>query len=568
MATFYVNSAWGGPFNGTLAEPFATVASGTLGSNDWLIAAGSVVAMGATLLSGGNNYTIRKYGVGANPQFTFTGDGLSSQTATGVAVIEDVDFIRLGARGGTGANFTQMDDVGQSVTLRRATLSNWTSSVQADRCRTLIAEDCTFSGNSGTYGIRGRAHLTINCDNWRIERCTFACGIDLELYFSNVDCSLGAVNNLVLRDNISNGPAGCGTSLLLRGGGLNATDYSARAFITGAGSGGGVLQRDDGSNTGGNTAVASPVWPNWQAGTVLFLAGWGNVANFGTVTVVSGGGTRLVTYTNLGATTVNETIGIGKGCAVIDPARAFNNPIIEGNVISGRGETPIFADCFRGGAFLDNDILNTVSNGTSEGSPGSIAAAIEAFGCNGTFAIGNTIDGIYGFIAVDGTGIFWDGACENCYASDNDISNLRPICPRTDAAAGMAAYYSKNCVFVNNTVTNCRVGFGADGYGVRAVVGNNTITGCDNGIRIGNQPAAGAIVLRNNAVAGCLSGIRDSSSAFVLGNSWSGNTVDNDFGTIASKDPGLVPPGQEVRLLPTPIRQVGAHPRAALEYFD
>jgi hypothetical protein len=552
VATFYVNSAWGGPFNGTLAEPFATVASGTLGANDWLIAAGSVVAMGATQLSGGNNYTIRKYGTGANPQFTFSGDGLTSATATGVAVIEDVDFIRTGARGGTGANFTLMDDVGQSVTLRRVTLSNWTACVQGDRCRTLIAEDCTFSGDNGTYGMRARAHLTINCDNWRIERCTFACGIDLEFFYSNADCSLGAWNNLVLRDNISNGPAGCGTALLLRGSSsLNATDYAATASITGAGSGGGTLVRDAGS----------PIWPAWQVGTVLFLAGWGDVANFGTVTVTGGGGTRSVTVTNLGATLVNEGNGIGKGCAVIDPARAFNNPAITGNVIRNRGETPMFMDGFRGGITYGNQFLDTVNIGT-------VAAAMEAFGCYRHVAAGNTVDGITGTVTVDGMGLFWDGACQECVGIDNTFRNIRPTTGASNAGAAMASFFSLNCLHLNSTAENCTLGFWAGGVATRGTVGNCDLGGCDIGVSINSAPAAGAITVRSNDIQRNGQGIRDSSSAYVLGNSWSQNVIDNAFGTLASKDPGAVPAGQEFRLLPTPIRQVGAHPRAALEYVD
>lgn len=131
MATFYVDSAWGGPFNGTESQPFATVASGTLGENDWLVRAGSVVAMGATQLSSGNNTTIRKLGAGPDPEFTFTGNGLNCSTASGAVVVEDIKLTRLSTQGGTGANFTQMSGGSASATLRRCTLTNWTDSIQA-----------------------------------------------------------------------------------------------------------------------------------------------------------------------------------------------------------------------------------------------------------------------------------------------------------------------------------------------------------------------------------------------------------------------------------------------------
>lgn len=542
------NAPGGG--NGTESLPFNTVASGALGSGDWYVRPGTTVAMGATALSSGNNTTIRKWGEGPNPQFTFTGEGFSSSIATGTILLEDVDLVRLGARGGTGVNATQMSGANANITLRRAKLLNWSTGAQGDRCRTLVVDEgCEIVAN---YGIRGRAHAGVNCNNWRIDTSKFVCGIDMELYVSNADCSLGAFNNLHIIGNESNGAGAtaAGTSLLLRGQ-MNATDYSARAYITGAGSGGGVLQRDDGSGTGQNTGSASPVWPNWQADTVLFLAGWAERANFGTVVVVSGGGTRAVTVTNLGATLVNEAIGIGKGCSVTDPLRAFNDPVIKGNVIRNRGETPMFMDNFRRGYLNLNEFRNTVNIGT-------VAAAMEGFGCIGTLAEENLVDGMYGSVGVDSMGLFWDGACEDSIGLRNEFRNIRPTTVAANAGAAMANFFSRNCQHLESTAENCILGFWAGGNATTGLVGNCDLGGSDIGVSINSQPAAGAIAVRSNKIDRNGQGIRDSSGAYVRGNSWQSNGVDNAFGTLAEKDLDPQSPGEAFSLVPPVRRQVGA----------
>lgn len=349
----------------------------------------------------------------------------------------------------------------------------------------------------------------------------------------------------------------------LRGNGIVANDYTARAYITGAGSGGGVLQRDDGSGNLPNTGVASPVWPSaWTPGTVLFLAGWEERANFGTITVTGGAGTRSVTYTNLGATTVNETIGIGKGCAVFDPLRAFVNPVIRRNTIGRRGYTPTFFDLFVGGLVESNTVHDTVAVASS------VAAAFEHFGCQRTISRYNQVLRMTGSVLVDSMGLFWDGACVDCIGLGNYFEGIRPTTAATNAGAGMASFFSLNCYHLDSIVENCTLGFWAGGVATRGTVGNCDLGGCDIGVSINSSPAAGAITVRSNDIQRNGQGIRDSSNAWVLGNSWSQNVIDNAFGTLASKDPGAVPAGQEFRLLPTPIRQVGAHPRAALEYVD
>jgi hypothetical protein len=538
------NAPGGG--NGTESLPYNTVASGTLGSGDWYVRVATTLAMGAQPLNSGANTTIRKWGEGPNPQITFTGEGFSSATATGTILLEDVDLVRTGSRGGTGVNATLMSGVSANITLRRAKLLNWGNGVQGDRCRTLVVEDnCEIVS---TYGIRGRAHAGVNCENWRVDTSAFTCGVDMELFVSNTDCSLGSFNNLHIIGNDLDGAGATapGTSLLIRGQ-MNATDYAATASITG----GNTLVRD----------IGSPVWPNWQAGTVLFLAGWADRANFGTVVVVSGGGTRSVVVTNLGATLVNEAPGIGKGCCVFDPLRAFNNPVIQRNIIRNRGETPVFMDNFRRGHLKSNEVHNTVNIGT-------VAAAFEGFGCIGTLAEENIVDGMYGAVGVDSMGLFWDGACEDSIGLRNEFRNIRPTTVSPNAGAAMANFFSRNCQHLESTAENCILGFWAGGNATTATVGNNDLGGCDIGVSINSAPAAGAITVRSNDIQRNGQGIRDSSSAYVLGNSWSQNVIDNAFGTLASKDPGAVPAGQEFRLLPTPIRQVGAHPRAALEYVD
>jgi len=540
MATLYADSAAPGGGNGTEALPYNTIPGNALGSNDWFIRAGSVFALGASQLTAGNNCTARKWGSGANPVFTFTGEGFSSATATGNVLLENIDLVRLGSRGGTGVNFTQMSGAGASATLRGCSITNWTACVQGDRCRKLTVEDCTLAGNNGTYGIRGRAHATVNCDGWSIQRNTFDCGIDLELFVSNTDCSLGSFNDLHIADNVSSPSGASGTSILLGNSSMNATDYGATASITGAGSGGGNLVRN----------ANSPVWPAWQTGTVLFLAGWANAANFGTVTVTGGGGTRTVAVTNLTATLVNESDGIGKGVGVRDPLRAMNRPVVRGNIIRGRGETPIFMHNLIGGVLEDNQIIDTVATGT-------VAAAFEGFNCYRTLARRNVVNGITGPVGVDAMGLFWDGACQECVSIDNTYRNIRPTTEASNAGAAMASFFSLDCWHLNSVAENCILGFWGGGVATRGGMGNASIGGCDIGVSINNQPAAGSMTIRSNAIERCIQGIRDSSSAWVLGNSWLQNGVDNAFGTLASKDQGAAAAGQGFNPL-SGIRRVGA----------
>lgn len=520
MATFYADSTSSVNGDGSIGSPFNTIAGLAFGSNDWFLK-GQFDA-GAGQFTSGNNATVRAWE--GTPVLMSSGNLFSCATATGTVLFDGITFRKMGGDGSDGFNCQQMSGASAICTIRNCTFENFTTSIRATRTRTLVVENCRFIGNNSSYGIRGQAQLTNNCENWIIRGNTFDCGIDLELYVSDASCTTGSFNNLLIEDNRFERVSGsCGTSLLLRGGGMNATDYSAMASITGAGGGGGNLVRDAGS----------PVWPNWGVGTVLFLAGWSNIANFGTVTVTGGGGTRTVTVTNLGATLVNESNGIGKGCAVFDTARAFNNPVIRNNYIANRNETPMFGDCFINGVVEYNTVFNTVNLGT-------VAAAFEMFGCRNTLVQFNRVINMSGSVSVDSMGLFWDGACVDCIGYANYFENIRPSTSALNAGAAMANFFSQNCKHLASTAVNCIKGFWAGGIATTATLQNNVIMRCDEGITMNIQPAAGAIVIHSNLIKDNPTGLRDAGTATVNNNAWWNNTTDVLGSTAASKDANAV----------------------------
>lgn len=522
MAEYWADSKAAPGGNGlTIDTPFNTIPSNTFGNlHTWNLKYGSVFDFGLDQLTSGNNALVRAYGDPTELNPLLKGrhaSFFSCATASGTVVFENISFIRDGASAGAGITCQQMTNVLSSFTLRGCMVAGFNENIKANRTYKLVVEGCDILGNGSSYGIRGQAFSGFNANGWSIVGNTFNCATDLELYVSDDAGTLGSFNDLVIEDNnmVFGGMSG-GTSLMLRAK-ANATDYAATASITG----GNTLVRDP----------ASPVWPNWSTGTVIFLAGWMNAANFGTVTVVSGGGTRSVVVTNLGATLVNESTGIGKGAGIRDPLRAFNNPIIRRNKIRNRGYTPVFIDNFIGGVLEQNDIDDTVA-------VGSVAAAIEAFNCLGTVAKYNRIRGITGFVTVDGMGIFWDGACENCLAFGNYFSNLRVTSnsPYDNFGHAMALFFCKNCGFESNIVDDCRKGLSASGVATTGYGHNNTINNCGIGYSgSSNLPIAG-VSFKSNVVQNCAVGISDQGSSVVSKNSWWQNLVDHTQGTLAAKD--------------------------------
>jgi len=523
MAEYWVDSQAPAGGSGTEASPFNTVASGALGSNTWNFRRGRVFDFAAQALSTGNNTTLRAYGDVTLPKPILKGSAsnlLASTTASGAIVLQDIELVRDGTQAGNGIDATLMNGTGASFTMQRCKVGpGFNTCLRLERTRLAILEENEFVGTLTTYGVRGQAHAGNNCDNWIIEGNSFNCGTDLELYVSSATLTLGSFNNLRIKDNLFsyNGSTPGGTSIFLRGYG-NATDYTAQASINA-----GQLIRE----------ASSPVWPNWSIGTVLFLAGWENVANFGTVTVTGGGNTRNVTFTDLGATTQNEDIGIGKGCAVRDVARAFVNLQMIGNTIRNRGLTPVFLDNLIGGVVEGNSIENT--NAT-----GQVAAALEAYNCLYTTFRYNTISRMVGPVSVDSMGIFLDGACQGCTAYGNYATGIYPTPVNSNAGAGLAAFFCMDCVFHSNVVEDCLNGVWVGGTATRVVSYLNTVSDCTTGLLVNSSPQAGAVEFYDNVITGCGIGIRDSSSATVSNNAWWRNTVDNYFGTLAAKDAAAI----------------------------
>jgi hypothetical protein len=504
----------------SVATPYNVLPSLALGSADWYFAAGSVLALGASQLTTGNNASIRKYGTGLDPLITSTGSAFSCSTASGNVVLEDLSITRIGGQGGEGINCSQMAQATGSFTLRRCLVGGFNTLLRGDKTNRVTVEYCDLMGSATTFGIRGIAQeasgTARNCDDWLIQRNNFDCGVDIYLFTSDAANTAGRFDNLrILYNRMVAQFDLAGTSIYM-GSPLHATNYGATASIVSN-----VLIRDG----------ASPVWPAWAPGQVLFLAGWSNRANFGTVTVVSGGGTRNVTVTNLDATLVNESAGIGKGVFLRDPARAFIGPRIEGNVIGNRGETPIFPIGLYGGVIKGNRITDcTINPG------GTIAAAIELQGCIGTKTTENIIQRIYSPTAVDAMGIFVDGACDLCEVESNYITDI-PGSEQDNSGAALAVFFARHTSMTANVGLRCKRGYWQGGTGTGPVtLDRNTLADNDIGIRSNSQPAAGTLTARNNLLISNAVALDEDGGGTINHNWYWDNAVNNANGLLSAED--------------------------------
>jgi hypothetical protein len=490
----YVDSTWGGPFNGTEAQPYAAVPADRFTTGVWYIKAGTTLALAAEHYLD-NNLTIGRYGTGANPIITRTGNAMPAYNYSNV-LIENLN-IR-----GTG---TGIGIIAQGVTnfiIQDCTIHNFETAISANNSTSLTIQRNTFTGTSGTFGIKSQT-LSGDVASLVITGNIFTgIGTAIWLIASDPSNTIGKYTGLSITNNTF---TTINDSCIRVVGGANVNEVGAETKDV----------------TGVSTIVSSVAWPvPWTAGQKIFLAGYTFPANFGLFTVASVSGTTLtVAETSLNAA---ETAGTFKGAYLIDATRAYISPTITGNIMSTIGGTPIDVSNFIGGTISNNSIYNsTFISATSAG--------IEIQAASNVTVDRNYVSEINGD-TFDGMGIFFDGGCDSCTASYNVITDLNSA-TADNGSAGFAVFYSTGCSITKNNVVACYRGIWAGGTGGTGhVVTGNTFNHCTIGIAVNSSPPASTYTFSGNLITSCTAGLRDSSAGqTITGNTFVSNAT-NDTG--------------------------------------
>jgi hypothetical protein len=503
--------------------------SNTFTGDDWYLVAGAVLDFGAVRPIGANNLAIRKFGSGANPQILTSHASGSLNVATAYNVLaEDIEFIKVGAAGGTGFSAITCTNTGQpGITVRRCTFRNFTTGIDGDRCYTLVAEDNSIYGTTATTGIRGKAQLTCPvCQNWSLKRNTFVdVGVGIRLDMSDSANGAGSFAGLKIQGNVIRG---CLTSGLLIGGFLNETNYGYRAALTVTGGPTYTIVRN----------AADPAWGGVTAGTVIFLAGWGVPTSFGRFQVVSGGGTRSLVITPLdGQVPVADAEGVGRGYFVMDADKCAVAPEIYGNDFDDCGQAPMQIINVIGGRVAENTITNTTVD-DGNGGFGNTSACIEVQGSLRLVVEDNIIDGVTGPGTGDGFGVFLDGGADACIARRNKISNL--VGSNVLSRSGVGVFYARNSKVYSNVLTNCMRASSVGGNSPGTQVFNNTMADSYYGWYVNSSPGANGntITFQNNLLIGNDIGIEDNSTLTVNSNAYWQNVITNNVGGSPTVAPG------------------------------
>lgn len=522
MATFYVdgNSAVNG--SGTELSPFNAVAGNSLtGSNTWLFKRGSSLNMGAATLASGNSVIMGAYGAGPRPIITGTGNLWSCSTANSAIVVEDIHFLKAGATGSTGVDASLMSGGSASFTMRRCRVEGFIEAFKGERSLRITLDTNEFVGDSSSYGVVAKANSNNNCDNWVVSSNEFRIGGAFFLEVSNSTTQTGSFNNLIVRGNKFFG--GSANSINL----ASPTSQSNSALYLSVTAPSTVQAFSDAAGT------IPAALPAWGVGSKVFLAGFSDRANFGLLTVASvSSNTLVVSETSL----QTESRGQNKGIHVRDATRAFNNVLIEDNVLNAPPATPMNLNACISPVVRRNKILG--ATGTSV-----VSAGIELINVLRGSVYENEITGLTvsaSVQAVDGMGIMIDGASEDCGVYRNRISSLSGLPGVENSGAGLALFECKNCHAFSNIVTDCKNGAWVGGPGTTGSVRNNTLADCGEGIEVNSSPATGVIGVSNNLIAGN-DAVGTVSSAGTSTNNWFwNNATGSSFGTNAQTTDPLV----------------------------
>lgn len=495
--------------SGTEASPFNAPPSNTLtASNQWYLKAGTTLDMGSTTLSLGNSVTVGRYGDGLDPRILSTATAaISCDSTSSAIVIEDICIERNAAVGGTGLQARYMSNANSSLTVRRCLIGGFTTCFMGTRSARVTLDRCMFLGGSTTYGVSAVAQSANNCTDWRITNNTMIdIGIGIYLLVSDASNTAGAFTDLQITGNIINGTA---SSAIILSTPMSHTISAQTVAVTAP-----------------STITKSTDWPAWTAGQKVFLAGFGNIENFGEFTVAS---VSTTTLTVVETTLTNESAGTNKGVHLRDAARAFVGVTISGNICTRQGETPLQLTTIRGGLVERNVVTDAYSLTT-------LSAGIEHI---------NTLDVVTQYnevrrleapnYAVDCMGIFLDGAAENCTARRNIVSDI-PGVAGDNSGAALALFMSKDCRLEANIAERCKRGLWVGGIATTGTAIGNVFSANGIGARINSSPEAAAIVLTENLLIGNDVGIDDDADSTVATNAWWQNTTDNANGALASID--------------------------------
>jgi len=516
MATFYVNGS--ALVNGTGSEssPYNAVPSNTLtGGNTWLFDRAGVLNMGGATLASGNNVIMGAYGSGSGlPRIIGAADLWSCATATSPILIEDLHFVRNAAVGGIGVRCSQMSGA-SSFTMRRSIIEGFGTQMNGDRTSRVTLDRVQFIGGSTTFGIQATATSGNNCDDWTLAGCQFDVGAATLLQTSTSTSTTGAWNRLRIVGSRFNGSTANDINL-----GMPTSQTNSNLWLR-------VTAPSTVQAFTDEAATIPSNLPAWAPGSTVFLAGFSNRANFGLFTVSSvSTNTLVVSETSL----ITEAVGRNKGIHLRDVNRAFSDVLIEGNVISSPGATPMNLNGIRG--------LQVRGNRISGGrGVGAVSASIETINVLGGLVEGNDIRNMFvssGVQTVDGMGIMFDGASEDCVGRDNYVSDLTPTTTATpNSAAAFALFESKNCRFTSGVAERCHRGLWVGGPGTTGSARQLTLNACTRGYEINGSPAAAAIALRNSIVQGCGTTGTDAATSTIDSVTYHNNASGSTLGTNA-----------------------------------
>jgi Right handed beta helix region len=503
---------------------FNAVPSNTLtGGQTWLFDRAGVLDMAGNTLLCGNNVIIGAYGSGGLAQIIGAGSELfSCSTANSPITIEDIYFRRNAAVGGIGLRFSQMSAGGAQFTARNVVVDGFATCMNGDRSRNVTLDSVKFRGPSNAFAISATATGGNDCDDWLLARCEFDTGGGLLLSTSTSTATAGAWNRLHLIGNKFNNSTANDINL-----GMPTSQTNAALWLR-------VTAPSTVEMFTDQAATIPSNFPAWAPGATVFFAGFSNRANFGAFTVSSVvTNTLVVTETSL----LTEPTGRNKGVHLRDATRAFNDPLIEGNVITSSGATPMNLNGTRGGMVRGNRVRG--GRGV-----GAVSASIECINTLGLMVEENDIREMFVSSAVqtvDGMGIMFDGAAQNCVGRSNYISDLTPTTTATpNSGAGIALFESLNCRFDGNVVERAHRGAWVGGPGTVGSVRMMTASDCARGFEINSSPAAAAIALRNSIVVGCDETGVNNSSATIDSVTYFNNASGSALGTNAlTTDPRL-----------------------------
>lgn len=525
MATRFVNGSALTNGDGTSeATPYNAVPGNSLTAGDtWLFDRAGVLNMGGSTLASGNNVIVGAYGSGGLPIITGSAaDLFSCATANSPILVEDMRFIRAGAVGGIGVRASQLSAGTASFTMRRSILEGFGTCLNGDRSRNVTLDAVQFRGASNTFGIQATATSGNDCDDWLLAGCQFDVGAATLLQTSTSTATTGAWNRLRFVGNRLNGSTSNDINL-----GMPTSQANSALWLR-------VTAPSTVQMFSDELATTPVDFPAWSPGASVFFAGFSDRANFGLFTVSSVvTNTLVITETSL----VTEPTGRNKGVHLRDVTRAFNDPLIEGNVITSPGATPMNLNGLRGGMVRGNRVRG--GRGV-----GRVSASIECINTLGLMVDENDIREMFVSSAVqtvDGMGIMFDGAAQNCIGRSNYISDLTPTTTATpNSGAGIALFESLNCRFDGNVVERAHRGAWVGGPGTVGSVRMMTTSDCARGFEINNSPAAAAIALRNSIVVGCDETGVNNSSATIDSVTYFGNASGSALGTNAlTTDPRL-----------------------------